>query len=287
MEKLKIIGISVALVVVFLMGTFISPYILSSANDEQLGVVVTILPLADFVEKIGGDAVEVTVMVVPGASPHTYEPTTSQMVAVSHAEMYVKVGSGVEFEEKWMENILSQNPNMFVVDCSQGITKIGTDPHIWNSPINAKQMVENIWKGLVEIDPGNEEQYTQNKDSYLQELDEVDAYIHQRLDNFINRVFLIYHPAFGYFANEYNLTQLAIEHGGKPPTPQVMQECLELADQYNLSYVFVAPQFATGDAETIAHEISGQTLFMDPLPSNYIVNMRSLTASLATEMEVT
>ena len=148
-------------------------------------------------------------------------------------------------------------------------------------------MVENIWAGLVEIDPGNEEQYTQNKHSYLQELDEIDAYIHQRLDNFTNRAFLIYHPAFGYFANEYNLTQLTIEHGGNPPTPQVIQECLEFANQYNLSYSFVAPQFATVHAETIAHEIGGQTLFMDPLPSNYIVNMRSIAASLATEMEET
>jgi zinc transport system substrate-binding protein len=285
MQRIQYLGIGITLAAVFLIGTFASPYILPQSTSEKIGVVVTILPQADFVEHLGGDKVDVTVMVPPGASPHTYEPTPSQMVAVSKAEIYAKVGSGVEFELVWMDKIIEQNKKMLVVDCSEGVTTIGTDPHIWNSPINARKMVENIYAGLVEVDPDNEDYYTQNKNNYLQELDALDSYIHERLDNSTNRAFMIYHPAFGYFASEYNLTQLAIEHKGKPPTPKVIQDCTNLAKQYNLLYVFVAPQFATEHAETIAHEIGGQTVFIDPLPRSYIPSMRSIAASLALEME--
>jgi len=286
MEKRQLLAVSVCLVSVFLLGALVSPYLglKSATTGEEIGVVVTILPLADFVEKVGGDRVHVTVMVPPGASPHTYEPKPSQMVAVSKAKMYAKVGSGVEFELKWMGDIIEQNKDMLIVDCSEGITKIGNDPHIWNSPINAKKMVENICAGLVEVDPDHAD-YTENRNKYLQELDALDMYIRERLGNFTNRVFMTYHPAFGYFAKEYDLTQLAIEHGGKEPTPKVIQDCIDLARQYNFSYIFVAPQFATVHAETIAHEIGGQTVFIDPLPRGYIPNMRSVAASLALELE--
>jgi zinc transport system substrate-binding protein len=223
--------------------------------------------------------------------------------------MYAKVGSGVEFELAWFDKIREVNRDMLIVDCSKGIPLIdqefeqeqveeyadegtnehaheGADPHIWTSPRNARVMVENICAGLIEIDPEHKAEYTANRDRYLQELDEVDAYIHERLDPYTkNRVFLIYHPSFSYFAAEYNLTQIAIEQEGKIPTPKVIQDCIDYARQYNLSYVYVAPQFATQDAEVIVHEIGGQTVFIDPLPLDYCATMRSAAASLALEME--
>ena len=285
MEKVQLFGVGIALVTVFLIGTLASPYLVPKTANEKMKVIVTIPPQAEFVEKLGEDKVDVIVMVPPGASSHTYEPTPSQMVEVSEAKMYAKVGSGVEFELKWMDKIIEQNKDMLIVDCSNGITKIGEDPHIWNSPINAKKMVENICAGLIEVDPEHEDYYIENKNMYLQELDAADAYIHERLDKFTNRAFMIYHPAFGYFADEYNLMQLAIEHQGKLPTPSIIQNCIDLARQYNLSYVFVAPQFATDSAETIADAINGETMFMDPLPVTYVLNMRSIADSLALEME--
>jgi zinc transport system substrate-binding protein len=287
MEKVRVFGVAAALILVFAAGIFASSYFfqLEEQMDSRIGVIATLLPQANFVEKVGGDKVDVTVMVLPGGSPHTYEPTSNQMVKVSEAKIYAKVGSGVEFELKWMEKIVEQNKRILVVDCSSGITKLGNDPHIWNSPINAKKIAENICAGLIEVDPDNEDYYLENMNIYLQELDDVDDYIHQTLGEFTNRVFMIYHPAFGYFADEYNLTQLAIQHEGKPPTPQVIQDCIDLARQYNLSYIFVAPQYAKEHAETIAQEIGAQTIFMDPLPQNYISNMKSVAASLALELE--
>ena len=146
-------------------------------------------------------------------------------------------------------------------------------------------MVGNICEGLIAVDPDHADYYLENKNRYLQDLNDLDAYIHRILDNFANRYFMIYHPSFGYFADEYDLTQLAIEHGGKPPTPKVIQACIDLAKQFNLSYIFVAPQSETRHAETIAHSIGGETLSLDPLPQHYIPHMRSVADSLSSEME--
>ena len=285
MAKVQLFVIGVALAGALLVGTIIFPYSFNEPTNTKIGVVVTILPQAEFVEKVGGDKVEVTVMVQPGASPHSYEPTPSQMVEVSKAKMYAKVGSGVEFELAWMDRIIEQNKAMLVVDCSQGITTVANDPHIWNSPVNAKKMVGNICAGLVKVDPGNEDYYTENMNRYLGELDALDMYVREKFANLTNRVFMIYHPAFGYLAREYDLTELAIQHEGKTPTPRVIEDCIDLAEQYDLSYVFVAPQLATEHAETIAHEIGAKVLFLDPLPREYAANMRTVADLLALEME--
>jgi len=255
----------------------------SVGGTEGSVVVVSLAPLGDFVRNVAGDSVDVTVLVPPGSSPHTYELTPSQMAAVSEAEVYVMVGSGVEFESIWMGEIVETNPDMLIVDCSEGVELLGTDPHIWNSPVNAKAMVENICDGLVQADPGNGAFYARNRDDYLKELAVLDGYIRCTLDDFTNRHFITYHPAFAYFANEYGLTQLVVEHSGKEPTPRVMQECVDNAVQHDLDYVFVAPQFATDDCETIAGEIGGQTAAMDPLPENYIANMGRIADALALE----
>ena len=255
-------------------------------EGEEIGVVVTILPQADFVNNVGGDRVRVTVMVPPGASPHTYAPKPGQLQAVSRAKVYFTVGSEVEFESAWMDKLLGVNPDMLLVDCADGITLRGTDPHIWNSPVNARVMVEHICTGLIAIDPAHNAEYIANRDRYLHELEAVDAYIHTRLDRYTkHRVFMTDHPAFGYFAAEYNLTQIAIEHEGKELTPKVIRECIDQAGRHNLSYVYAAPQRATKDVDMIAHEIGGQTVFIDPLPLTYSVTLRSTADSLAMEME--
>ncbi|MHC1636516.1 MAG: metal ABC transporter solute-binding protein, Zn/Mn family, partial [Candidatus Methanospirareceae archaeon] len=185
----------------------------------------------------------------------------------------------------WMDKIIAINPDMLVIDTSQGIELIDNDPHIWTSPLNAKRMVENICNGLVQIDPDNAAFYRKNKNNYLKELDILDGYVHYKLDRFMNRVFMAYHPAFGYFARDYNLTQLAIERAGKEPTPKVLQDCISKAREYNLQYIFVAPQFTTKQCEIIAKEIGGEIVPMDPLAKNYISNMGYIVDLLAKEFE--
>lgn len=252
---------------------------------EKLGVVVTIPPLADFAEQVGGDKLSVSIMVPPGANPHTYEPTPSQMVNVTKAQVYVKVGTAVEFELAWMDKILNQNPELKVIDCSAGISLVDNDPHIWNSPVGAKKMVTNISDGFVRIDPANAGYYRNNAARYLQELDALDKYIREKLAGYTNRSFMIYHPAFGYLAADYNLKEVAIEQEGHEPTPRIIQDSIDLARKLNLKDVFVAEQFPTMQAEAIAREIGGQIVKLDSLPRDYIAGVRSVVDAIAAELE--
>jgi zinc transport system substrate-binding protein len=272
---------------------------------RKLGVVVTILPQAEFAENIGGDKVDVTVMVPPGASPHTYEPTPSQMTALAEAKLYAKVGSGVEFELTWMDKLIAQNEEMLVVDCSQGVQLQemvaadehehegneqeyehgGMDPHIWMSPRNAQIMVSNIADGLIQVDPDNRAYYEQNRDAYLQKLAQLDQDIREGLSEVKNRVFMVYHPAFGYFASNYDLTMLPIEAEGKEPTPAGLQHLIEQAKEHDIRVVFAEPQFNPQSAKVIADAIDGRVVLINPLAKDYIENISILMGELVQAME--
>ncbi|RXE55977.1 zinc ABC transporter substrate-binding protein [Methanoculleus taiwanensis] len=251
---------------------------------DTITVAVTIPPQAEFVERVGGDRVRVVVMVPPGASPHTYEPTPGDLTAVSRAAMYAKVGSGIEFERAWMDKITGLNPAMLVVDCSKGVDLIEADPHIWTSPRNAGIMVEEIYAGLAAVDPEHQEYYRQNADAYLQELESLDRDIRQAVEESGTQKIMVYHPAWTYFAEEYGLTQVPIEEEGKEPSPQTLSRLIEEAKAEHITVIFAEPEFSTRSAEVIAAEVDGRVVLVSPLARNYTANMQTVAeAFTATE----
>lgn len=301
---------SMTIAVVFLITLLAITAISCSTEKTDTGkvvVAVTLLPQAGFVEAIASDKVEVVVMVPPGASPHTYEVTPAQMTQLSKAKMYAKVGSPVEFELAWMDKLIAQNKAMLVVDCSQGIQLMemaeeeheheheaeaesdheheGLDPHIWLSVKNAKIMVQNICDGLVQIDPSNKTYYEDNCADYIDELDELDSELADDLSGVTNRHFIVFHPAFGYFARDYNLTQIAVEQGGKEPVADYIVRLIEEAKEHDIKVVFVSPQYSTKSAETIAKEIGGQVVIIDPLAKDFIENMHAIEAAMKQAMQ--
>lgn len=253
----------------------------SQIDDGRTVIIASILPQADFVEHVGGDNVEVIVMIPPGANPATYEPTASQLKAASSAVMYVKVGSGLPFEEVWLDNIGSANPNMLIVDTSEGVDLIPGDPHIWLSPRSAMVQVENIYKGLVAVDPENSEYYYRNKEQYINDLEVLDTDITESLSGFDGRNFMVFHPSWGYFSRDYDLTMIAVEIEGKEPSAGDMMHLVETAKENNIKFIFVQPQFSTKSAEVIAKEIGGSVVAVDPLPQDYITNLRIVSNTFA------
>ena len=221
------------------------------------------------------------------------------MKNVSEAKLYAKVGSGIEFELVWMDKILSANKNMLVVDCTEGIeliemtaensheveTNSGLDPHIWMSTANAKIMVSHMYEGLVQIDPANKAYYEQNRDLYIQKLNQLDKDIRDELTNVKNRKFLVYHPAFGYFAHEYNLTMLAIEEEGKEPTAAGIARVIQQAKENNIKVIFASPQFNQQSARVIADGIGGTVVPVDPLAKDYLSTMRLILNELVKVMK--
>ena len=282
--KPLIISTVIVLLAVFLIGLSASQPFAFQETADKIRVVVTILPQAEFVERVGGEKVQVTVMVPPGASPHTYEPTPRQLIEVSKAKIYFEVGSGVDFELSFMSKIIEVNKEMLIVNCSKGIKIVGGDPHVWLSPRNAEKIVINIYNALVQVDPENEEYYRRNLEAYLRELENLDKDIREILRNVRNRRFMIYHPAWGYFAREYNLTQIPVEKEGKEPTAQGLMALIDQARRLHMKVIFVSPQFDKKKAETIAENIHGRIVFLDPLAKDYVENLRSAALKIAWSM---
>ncbi|MBS3781305.1 MAG: zinc ABC transporter substrate-binding protein [Candidatus Thermoplasmatota archaeon] len=249
-------------------------------DEEGLRVAVTIPPQEQFVKKVGGDRVKVTLMVPPGEDPHSYEPTPRQMREVAKADIYFKLGSKISFETRWMDKIKSYNEEMTIVNCSEEIQlrkmRSTIDPHVWMSPLNAIRVVENIRTALIEEDDANSPSYDENAKEYTSKLGEIHQDIKSDMENYEGKKFLVYHPSFGYFADEYNLTQVPIEKEGKEPGTKEVQHIIDQAKKENISVVFVSPQFDQSQAQTIAEGIDGEVISLNPLAEDYIENIREM-----------
>jgi zinc transport system substrate-binding protein len=290
MNKKRIVIVLIFLtVIITVLYYFASQKPVTNPDGGKIGIVVSVGPEEEFVQAIGGDKVDVTLMVPPGADPHTYEPLPNQLNHVSNAKIYVMVGTPIEFELNYMDKMRDMNPNMLVVNSSQGITLIpntaenenSSDPHVWVSPKNAKIMVENIYQSLIKVDPNNTEYYTKNRNTYLQQLDELDNNITKSLNGKENTNIIVYHPAWAYFCQDYHLNQITIESGGKEPTSREIANVIDIAKKDNIKVIFVEPQYSPKSAEVIASEINGKVLKVDDLAPDYIKNLNNVAETFS------
>jgi zinc transport system substrate-binding protein len=249
-------------------------------SESVVHVWVSIVPQEYFVERIGGERVVVEVMVPPGASPATYEPKPSQIESLANADLYVRIR--VPFEEAWMSRIEAANQGMSIVDQSDGIERIdGTDPHVWLSPRLAKTQADNIYQGLVEVDPGGESLYRANLEAFLTDLDELDARIEETLSGLEVREFMVFHPAWSYFARDYGLTMIPVQIEGSDPSAAEMTELVQTARSHNIKVIFAQPEFSTRSADTIAEEIGGRVLLISPLAPDWLENLERVADTFA------
>ncbi len=248
--------------------------------DDRFVVWVSIQPQRYFAERIGGDRVQVEVMVPTGFSPATYEPKPSQIEGLTAADMYIRIG--VPFEAAWMPRIMAANEEMLVVDQSEGIERInGTDPHIWLSPRLAKTQAQTICDSMVELDPAHEGLYRANLDVFLTDLDELDASIRQILSGLKNRKFMVFHPAWSYFARDYDLEMIPVQVEGSDPSAAEMSELIQTARANDIKVIFAQPEFSTQSVRTIASEIGGEVLLISPLAPDWMDNLRRVADSFS------
>jgi len=254
-------------------------------TNGKIGVAVSIGPEVEWVNAVGGDKVNVALMVPSSADPHTYELLPGQLTQVSNAKMYAMIGTPLEFETNYMDKIKNTNPNMVVVNCSQGITLIPNtaenqsdtlDPHDWVDPKNAKIMVNNIYQGLVKVDPADQAYFANNRDQYLAKLDELDKNTTQTLKNKQGTNILIFHPAFAYYAKDYNLNQTAVMINAEEPSPQRIAMLVNIAKDNNIKVMYSQPQYDQKYMQSIASQVNGQVLMVDDLNENYLENMKNV-----------
>lgn len=288
----------------------------------NVNAVVSILPQKTFVEAIGGEKVNVSLMVLPGNSPHTYEPKPSQMKEVSKADLYFAIG--VEFEHTWLQRFSDQNKKMKIVHIEKGIKKLPMakhshgdedehhdehedeehkghahhdehdhekhgnyetlDPHVWTAPSNVKVIAKNIYDALVKEDIANASYYKANYEKFLTHIKNTDRTIKTiLLDVETGSKFMVFHPAWGYFAADYGLTQMAIEAGGKNPKPKQVMHLIQEAKHEGVKAVFTAPEFSEKVAKQIAKEVGVPVIKVSPLNPKWSQNLKNLAKAIATK----
>ncbi len=277
---------------------------------RPLVVFVSIAPQKYFVEKIGGDLVEVAVMVQPGASPATYEPKPRQMVALAKTDIYFAIG--VPFEATWLKKIAAANTKMRVVHTEADIQKVAMishhqheeeaeqhqgktghrknrhlikDPHIWLSPPLVMQQARNILNGLLALDKANTSSYEANYRSFILEITDLDLELKRILEtDGDHHEFIVFHPSWGYFARAYGLKQIPIEMEGKEPKPAELQYLIQYGREHGIKAVFVQPQFSWQAAQTIAHSLGGQIILVDPLAPDWKKNLQEVAVKFQTAL---
>ncbi|MBN2439551.1 MAG: zinc ABC transporter substrate-binding protein [Deltaproteobacteria bacterium] len=265
---------------------------------------VSISPQKYFVQKIGGDLVDVSVLVPAHANPHSFEPKPRQMAELSKSAVYFSVG--IDFEKFWLKKIAAANPKMRVVHTDDGITRIPMadhhdgeksrpsqksnvearaghdhgglflDPHVWLSPSLVKIQAGHIRDALTAIDPVHRSRYKSNFASFMREIDELDAELKALFAGRKGEQFMVFHPSWGYFAEAYGLVQVPVEIEGKDPKPAQLQKLIRHARERRIKVIFVQPQFSAKSAELLSGEIGGQIVYADPLAENWAGNLREV-----------
>lgn len=263
--------------------------ITSQEINEKPIIAVTIVPEQTFVKAVCGDLADVITMVPPGNSPENYEPSPKEMEKFSKASLYFSIG--VPTEEA---NILPKAGNVKMISLQDEVASVykdrafasgGRDPHIWLSPKRVKVMIESIAREMCKFDEANKDTYTKNAEEYIKQLDELDKQISSDLDNVKSKKFIVYHPAFGYFADDYGLQMYALEQDGKEATPRHLQEMIDLAKKENIKAIFYQEEIDSSQSEAFAEEIGGKAIQLSPLAADYVGNLKKMAETMAEVMQ--
>ncbi len=279
----------------------------SSQSDQRdagkLSVLVSVVPQKYFVERIAGDLAEVTVLIPPGASPTTYEISPADMRRVNTADVWFTIG--LQREVTWIPEFSSINDRLQILSTIDDVTRLpigrysipdehtesdnhdhgGIDPHVWLSPELVSIQAQAICADLIELDPVNSGIYSQNLTLFLEEISDLQNRINESIDLLHGESFMVFHPAWGYFADEFDLVQVPIEISGSEPSPAEMARLVDYGRNSSVKVVFVSPQFSESSAAIIAEELDADVIFIDPLAPNWTENLLSVSEQIATAME--
>lgn len=259
----------------------------SSSDEGAVVAFASVPPMAYFVERIGGGKVQAEALIGQGDDPHTFEPKPKQMATLSVARVYF--ATDFPFEVSLLPKIRAANPRLVVVDAAYGIPLIEgydhggnpLDPHIWTSPLVVLRVADNIYRGLASVDPKGKDAYRERYRAFLKEIADLDAELWENLKDLRGKKFIVFHPAWGYFANDYGLVQVSIEVEGKEPKGADLARLIESAKSEEVRTIFVSPQHSKASAKVIADAIGARLVEIDPLAKDWVENLRAVSKTLA------
>jgi zinc transport system substrate-binding protein len=260
-------------------------------------ITVSISPFKFFVEAIGGSDFKVNVMVPSGADPHIYEPAPGQVAALSRSVAYISNGH-LGFEITWLDRFYEANKKMKKLSLGKSIDLIestehdddghseGADPHFWIAPRSAKIVAASVKELLCELKPERKSFYEQNFSSLSDTIDYYDKLATTLFSDCRGKSFMIYHPALGYLARDYNLNQISVETEGKEPNPSSMRDFIDKAGDENIRLIFIQKGFDTKNAGAIASEIGAELREIDPLDENWPQSVEEIITAMHESIEI-
>ncbi len=290
----------------------------TNSGNDKMKVITTFYPVYEFVRQVGGDKVDVTMLLKPGVEPHDWEPTAKELAEIKTAKVFFYHGAGLEPVDKLLKKEVLGAAT--AVEVSSGVEQIaikdedddehehegqGTqhedehhhmDMHTWLDPVAAQQEIKNIAEALANIDPQNREYYLKNAENYLQELSKLDQEYKTALSQTARRDIITSHAAFGYLAKRYDLRQVAVM-GLSPdsePTPEKMAAVVDFCREHQVKVIFFETIVSPKLSQTIAKETGASLLVLNPIESlteeemkqgkNYLIIMRENLANLKTAL---
>ncbi|QBG46193.1 cation ABC transporter substrate-binding protein [Verrucomicrobia bacterium S94] len=254
-------------------------------------VFVSIRPQAGILKALAGENVEIKTLVGEGQSPHSYEPTARQLAALGEADILFTIG--VPFEQALLKKIRPLYPNLNISATDSGIEKRSMghehhhegecthdhgqkDPHVWLSTRNVAIIASAMYETLEPMGLADPEKY----DALIQTLDTLNTETEKKLAPYKGRYFYVFHPAFGYFAEQYGLEQKAIELDGKAPSPRQLTDLIENAKIDGVKVIFVQKQFPVESARAVTDAIGGHVVQLDPLDEDVVANLHQIADAI-------
>ncbi len=260
---------------------------MTESSKQDATIYVSITPLKSIVEEITCGDFEVRILVPQGASPETFEPTAKQIAELSDSHLLFQTGL-IDFEQSLVGRVTEQTK---VVNLCEGVELMagscshhhhshshahGIDPHIWTSPKALMTMVDNVRDCIMREYPDSTK-YDVAADKLQQRIAELDRYCASRIDDAALRVMMIYHPAYTYYARDYGIEQIAIEHDGKEPSPRQLTTLVERAKSNGIGAILLQPQYSEDKVRSIAEECGAEIVVTDPLCEDIIAEIARIT----------
>lgn len=255
---------------------------------------VTIAPQKYLIERVGGGAVSVQVLVKPGQSPELYSPSAAQLGKLAKADAYI--GMGLPVEHKVLPRIAASMPDIRVLQTGElgevhdhqhheGCVDGGHDPHVWMNPLVMIYFVEQVCELLSELKPARRGDFQANARRTILELKQLDAALTKQLSEYAGRAFYINHPALGHFAQRYGLVQRSLEQAGTAPSARRVAELVKAARADAVGAVFTQPEFGRSSATVLARALQVEIVELNPLAEDYFSNMQLIADRLAASFD--
>lgn len=268
----------------------------NETNDNgKLKVSVSISPLKEFTQIIGGDRVDVTCLVPDNVEPHEFELKTRDIENVIDDKIFIYNGLGME---TWIDDVKSQlaNTDVKFIDSSTNVNSITTDgkedPHSWLSLSEALVQSKNIKEALISADPDGKDYYEQNYNKFKADADSLYNEYKPKFEKLDHKNFITSHAAFGYLCRDFGLNQQYLNDifGEGEPTAKTYETLAKYCNDNGVKTIFSESGESSKEAETLANEIKGNvksiyTLETKPEGLSYLeamkVNLDEIYTSLS------